>query len=439
MNSNSFNMDSLNMTGYNNYGGSNSARDYERNIHMNMPSHISNSREIDYDNSSYGSSNQSYYNSSNYQNNQLRYSDNQEMLTGRSNMIPSGGYSGNNMNVSRLKSMSNNNLPVNMNSHEPSQQAQQFRHARRIYLGGIPPNYADEDALKNFLNNVISKGLGEENDYSYVVSIYINQKKCFAFVELKSVELATACLDLDGIIYKKVILKVLRAKEYQPELLPPNFLNKTLRFDLTSFAFGCPATPAYNPTSNEAKEYSDLKLETIIQFSNLSAVTRGSVVIVGFPFDENIKPKVGMGVHSNVRTSGSSNTPKIFRNCIHKSKYGSVENPEFNIDLSLLKIFDVGDVLGGKNMEETKMNLTATVNELVVRGGVPFIIGGSGDQTYYNALGLISGYGNNAIGFLSISAQLDVRLLDEPKFLSKSMTPTCEGRFVKFGVQVCYL
>lgn len=32
---------------------------------------------------------------------------------------------------------------------------------------GIPPNYADEDLLKMFLNNVIAKGLNEENDYSY--------------------------------------------------------------------------------------------------------------------------------------------------------------------------------------------------------------------------------------------------------------------------------
>jgi hypothetical protein len=32
---------------------------------------------------------------------------------------------------------------------------------------GIPPNYADEELLKMFLNNVISKGLNEENDFSY--------------------------------------------------------------------------------------------------------------------------------------------------------------------------------------------------------------------------------------------------------------------------------
>lgn len=37
--------------------------------------------------------------------------------------------------------------------------------------------------------------------YSYVLSMYINEKKGFAFVELPTMELTTACLSLDGILY----------------------------------------------------------------------------------------------------------------------------------------------------------------------------------------------------------------------------------------------
>jgi hypothetical protein len=37
--------------------------------------------------------------------------------------------------------------------------------------------------------------------YSYVLSMYINEKKGFAFVELPTMELTTACLSLDGIFY----------------------------------------------------------------------------------------------------------------------------------------------------------------------------------------------------------------------------------------------
>ena len=79
---------------------------------------------------------------------------------------------------------------------------QQFtRHARRLYFGGIPSKHADEEMFKTFLNSVISAGLNEDNDHSYIITVYVNPKKFFAFVELKSIELTTACLDLDGIVY----------------------------------------------------------------------------------------------------------------------------------------------------------------------------------------------------------------------------------------------
>ena len=117
--------------------------------------------------------------------------------------------------------------------------SQQTRHARRIYVGNIPSGYADEELLKAFLNNIVAKGLGEENDNSYVLSVYINLKKFFAFVEFKSVELTTAALELDGLLYHNSVLKVLRANEYKPELvstptMPP------IKLHLLASAFGPP-------------------------------------------------------------------------------------------------------------------------------------------------------------------------------------------------------
>ena len=453
----------MNQSLYN--GIENYSRDFEG---RNLTSHIapvqnqtfSNQRDVEFipnaqlysgGNNYYQGNNNSYNNGMNnsmsFSNSQLRYSDNNQ-----DNNYSRMGSVQNNFTSNQNISRSGKNLgPNSQNSiAEPSQQSQQYRHARRIYLGGIPPNYADEEALKNFLNNVIAKGLGEENDHTYVVSIYINQKKCFAFVELKSVELATACLDLDGIIYKKVILKVLRAKEYQPELLPPSFLVKSIRFDLTSFAFGCPATPVYNPVATDGKDYQDTKLDSIIQFSNLTAVTRGSVVIVGFPFDDNaanptnirgkvMTPQGSLG-RGPVPAASSINAPKYFRNSIHKGKYGSVDNPEYAIDLAVTKMFDVGDVLGGKNSEETKLNLTATVTELISRGGIPFVVGGSADQVFHNALGLVAGVNSSNVGVLCISAQLDSRLLDDPKFCPPKPGQTgpasCDGRYIRFAAQV---
>jgi hypothetical protein len=46
---------------------------------------------------------------------------------------------------------------------------------------GIPPNYADEELLKMFLNNVISKGLKEENDFSYGNNLYSNAYKIYSY------------------------------------------------------------------------------------------------------------------------------------------------------------------------------------------------------------------------------------------------------------------
>ena len=59
---------------------------------------------------------------------------------------------------------------------------------------------------KQFTYILLYIGLGlNNNSYSpmcsYVLSMYINEKKGFAFVELPTMELTTACLSLDGIFY----------------------------------------------------------------------------------------------------------------------------------------------------------------------------------------------------------------------------------------------
>jgi hypothetical protein len=112
---------------------------------------------------------------------------------------------------------------------------QQTRHARRIYVGGVPPNYIDEDGLRDFFNSVIAQGLGEDNDQSHVLSVFVDQKKCFSFIELKSIELAAACLALDGIVMKSIVLRILRANEYKPELIPVALTHKSLHLDLSGF------------------------------------------------------------------------------------------------------------------------------------------------------------------------------------------------------------
>jgi hypothetical protein len=87
---------------------------------------------------------------------------------------------------------------------------QQTRHARRLYIGHLPPNVTEEE-LHVFFRGAVEEALvvklpkGEDP----ILSVYINHERRFCFLEFKTVEMATACLALDGIdIHGKGKVKV---------------------------------------------------------------------------------------------------------------------------------------------------------------------------------------------------------------------------------------
>lgn len=334
-----------------------------------------------------------------------------------SNRLSASGYTVSATSEARMKVYGAANVP------------QQTRHARRIYIGGIPPNYTDEDGLRNFLNNVISQGLGEENDQSYVLSIYLNHKKCFAFVELKSIELATACLELDGIIFRNIVLHILRANEYKPELVPAH-MNKVIRFDLSGFQFGTP-NASLHPQYGAEEIMMEKSLSAVMNYSELSNVEPDSLVLLGFPFDD-------VNRRSDQRGLGCSLAPRSLRNSLKRFKYGSVDNPELGLDLSSLKITDIGDINAGKSYDEARNNLTQVVTELIVKGCIPFIIGGANESSFYATQGILNA-SMAKVAVVTISSQLDLKILDDPRFcppLANSYQQSCDGRLVLFGAQV---
>jgi U2 snRNP auxiliary factor large subunit len=106
---------------------------------------------------------------------------------------------------------------------------QQTRHARRLYIGQLPPNVTEEE-LHVFFRTAIedailpnspgtdSHGKMEEDP---ILSVYINHERRFCFLEFKSVEMTTACMDLDGIdIHGKGKVKVKRPNDYNPSMAP---------------------------------------------------------------------------------------------------------------------------------------------------------------------------------------------------------------------------
>lgn len=97
------------------------------------------------------------------------------------------------------------------------------RHARRIYAGGIPPRSTEQEILV-FFNEVVTRALlpVRLNDPP-VVKVYINAEKVYAFVEFQTIELTTACMQLDGIKFEHYtgahILRIRRPMDYRPELI----------------------------------------------------------------------------------------------------------------------------------------------------------------------------------------------------------------------------
>ncbi|KAL5730240.1 hypothetical protein ACHQM5_003086 [Ranunculus cassubicifolius] len=106
-------------------------------------------------------------------------------------------------------------LPL-MPAQAMTQQA--TRHARRVYVGGLPP-MANEQTIATFFSRVMaaiggnSAGAGDA-----VVNVYINHEKKFAFVEMRSVEEASNAMSLDGIIFEGVSVRVRRPTDYNPSL-----------------------------------------------------------------------------------------------------------------------------------------------------------------------------------------------------------------------------
>ncbi|KAB5556885.1 hypothetical protein DKX38_007794 [Salix brachista] len=106
-------------------------------------------------------------------------------------------------------------LPV-MPVQAMTQQA--TRHARRVYVGGLPPT-ANEQSVATFYSQVMAAiGGNTAGPGDAVVNVYINHEKKFAFVEMRSVEEASNAMALDGIIFEGAPVKVRRPSDYNPSL-----------------------------------------------------------------------------------------------------------------------------------------------------------------------------------------------------------------------------
>ncbi|XP_026422320.1 splicing factor U2af large subunit A-like isoform X1 [Papaver somniferum] len=95
---------------------------------------------------------------------------------------------------------------------------QATRHARRVYVGCLPP-LANEQTIATYFGGVMAAiGGNTAGPGDAVVNVYINQEKKFAFVEMRTVEEASNAMALDGIIFDGVSCRVRRPTDYNPSL-----------------------------------------------------------------------------------------------------------------------------------------------------------------------------------------------------------------------------
>ncbi|XP_024379078.1 splicing factor U2af large subunit B isoform X2 [Physcomitrium patens] len=95
---------------------------------------------------------------------------------------------------------------------------QATRHARRVYVGGLPP-MANEQTIATYFSQVMAAvGGNTAGPGDAVVNVYINQEKKFAFVEMRTVEEASNAMSLDGIIFEGVSVRVRRPSDYNPSM-----------------------------------------------------------------------------------------------------------------------------------------------------------------------------------------------------------------------------
>ena len=109
---------------------------------------------------------------------------------------------------------------------------QQTRHARRLYVGNLPLGVTEDLIHAEFLKALrIAWVVDHDNNKHYsmppspeqrggeddpILSVYINHERRFCFLEFKTIEMATACMNLDGLQLQpgQAPLKIKRPNDY---------------------------------------------------------------------------------------------------------------------------------------------------------------------------------------------------------------------------------
>lgn len=98
---------------------------------------------------------------------------------------------------------------------------QQTRHARRLYVGNLPDGIT-EAIIEQAFYHAIQVAWDEPVplDDNPILNVYINHERRFCFVEFKTVEMTTACINLDGLVVQGQTVKIKRPNDYNALTAP---------------------------------------------------------------------------------------------------------------------------------------------------------------------------------------------------------------------------
>ena len=127
-----------------------------------------------------------------------------------------------------------------------SSQPQQTRHARRLYVGNIPEGLTDAQ-VHGFFHDAIAKAMGHASASDIddpILSVYINPERRFAFIEFKTMEMTSACMEFDGInVMGRGKVKVKRPNDFNPALAPDMNPDALPKFDISRLGIVSTSVP----------------------------------------------------------------------------------------------------------------------------------------------------------------------------------------------------
>jgi arginase family enzyme len=167
----------------------------------------------------------------------------------------------------------------------------------------------------------------------------------------------------------------------------------------------------------------DLRLKSIFSESKIECSIDDDVVVLGFASDEGCVANGG-------RAGAAAGPAEVFKLL---PKVGPVRNMELGTDITKLKVCCLESPF---TTHEQLQNVVSKICELKKKRRIPIIVGGSNDQSFPNALGLLTVFPD--LDVINIDAHLDVRPgtgHSGSPFQELLNHATYKGQFYEFATQ----